>query len=165
MIRITKQSDYGILLLAHLAKRGSAGEQLSARDLAEQAHLPQPMVSKILQLLVHRGLVTSQRGVNGGYQLARPPHAISVAEIIDAVEGPIAVTECIETAPGHCELEACCMLRDIWQRINNRVRIALEDVTLAEMVSPTLGSSGFDLLAVSAAMDGAAMPPVREEVQ
>lgn len=135
MIRITKQSDYGIVLLAHLAKTGPL-ELSTARDLAESAHLPLPMVSKILQLLMHKGLVVSQRGATGGYRLARSADEISVAEVIDAVEGPIGLTECIEATPGQCELEPCCMLRSIWQRINVRVRVALEDVSLTEMVAP-----------------------------
>jgi FeS assembly SUF system regulator len=134
MIRITKQSDYGIVLLAHLARHDVPG-QVSARDLAEATQLPVPMVSKILNQLVHGGLVVSTRGVNGGYGLARSPHEISVAEVLDAVEGPLGLTECIDT-PGACGLEPCCSVRSVWHHINLRIRHALDAVSLAEMVEP-----------------------------
>jgi FeS assembly SUF system regulator len=138
MIRITKQSDYGIVLLAHLARHDVEG-QVSARDLAEATQLPVPMVSKILNQLVHGGLVVSTRGVNGGYGLARAADAISVAEVLDAVEGPLGLTECID-APGVCGLEPCCSVRTVWRHINVRVRQALDAVSLAEMIQP-LGPS------------------------
>jgi FeS assembly SUF system regulator len=143
MIRITKQTDYGIVLLTHLA--ASAGRHFNAPELAAETHLPLPMVSKILKVLAREGLLLSHRGVKGGYSLARPPQEISMAEIIGALEGPIALTECIDDHSG-CSHESLCRVRGNWQRINTAVRDALTGISLAEMVRPlpqglvTLGS-------------------------
>jgi FeS assembly SUF system regulator len=133
MIRITKLTDYGIVLLTHLA--GQPERQFNAPDLAAEAQLPLPMVSKVLKLLVREGLLISHRGVKGGYSLGRPPREISMAEIIAALEGPIAITECIDEA-GDCFHEPICQVRSNWQRINAAVRSALAGITLAEMALP-----------------------------
>jgi len=133
MIRITKQSDYGIVLLTHLASQ--ADRQLNAPELAAETQLPLPMVSKILKILVREGLLASHRGVKGGYSLGRLPEEITMAEIISALEGPIAITECIEVS-SDCSHERLCPVRSNWQRINQAVRGALEGITLAEMASP-----------------------------
>lgn len=137
MIRITRQTDYGIVLMTHLA--GNPHRSYNAPELAIEVHLSLPIVSKILKLLVRDGLLVSHRGVKGGYGLARRPDAISVAEIIAALEGPIALTECIDDGPGECSQEAICPLRSNWQRINQAVRQALEGITLAEMTQPLGG--------------------------
>lgn len=134
MIRMTKQSDYGIVLMTRMA--GAADELHTAAGLATEAQLPAPTVSKILKLLARAGLLESHRGVKGGYGLAREPEAISVAEIIGALEGPIAVTECIDDSPGECSQEPFCPVRGNWQRINLAIRQALEAITLAEMTQP-----------------------------
>ena len=133
MIRITKQTDYGIVLLTHLA--ADPERQYNAPELAAEAHLPLPMVSKILKLLAREGLLVSHRGVKGGYSLARQPQAISMAEIIAALEGPIAITECI-SVEGDCSHEPLCPVHSNWRRINQAVRTALEGITLAEMARP-----------------------------
>lgn len=131
MIRMTKQADYGIVLMTRLA---SEPERLfSAPDLAEECQLPQPTVSKILKALARGELLESHRGVKGGYALARDPEEINVAEIITALEGPIAITECIDDAPGECCQEPICPVRGNWQRINVAIRMALEQIKLAEM--------------------------------
>ena len=134
MLRISKLTDYGILLLAQLA-RESDGSHHNARELAERTGLPQPVVSKMLKSLSGADLLVSQRGAKGGYALSRAPQEVSVAEIIRALEGPIALMEC-SAGPGHCEQEARCDLRDPWQRINQAVQSTLEQVTLAELVDP-----------------------------
>lgn len=134
MIRITRLTDYGIVLMSQLAV---APERLfNAPELAAEARLPLPMVSKILKQLARAGLLDSHRGVHGGYALARPAEEISVVEVITALEGPIAMTECIEDAPGACEVELSCPVRSNWNRINRAIREALEGVTLAEMSQP-----------------------------
>jgi FeS assembly SUF system regulator len=133
MIRITKQTDYGIVLLTHLSAQPE--RQYNAPDLAAEAQLPLPMVSKILKHLAREGLLLSHRGVKGGYSLARPPREISMAEIISALEGPIAITECIDEM-GNCFHEPICQVRSNWQRINDAVRGALAGITLAEMALP-----------------------------
>lgn len=133
MIRITKQTDYGIVLLTHLATEPE--RKYNAPDLASETGLPLPMVSKILKLLARDGLLLSHRGVKGGYGLARAPEGISMAEIIGALEGPISMTECIDDEGG-CSHQPMCQVRGNWQRINEAVRGALEGITLAEMAHP-----------------------------
>lgn len=134
MIRITRLTDYGIVLMSHLAT--TPERRFAAPDLAAEAHLPLPMVSKILKQLAREGLLESHRGSHGGYALARPAEEISVVEIITALEGPIAVTECIEDAPGVCSAEPFCPVSSNWRRINRAIREALADITLAEMRLP-----------------------------
>lgn len=134
MIRMTKQADYGIVLMTRLA---SERDRLaSAPDLAAETSVPLPMVSKILKLLVRAELLVSHRGVKGGYALARPARGISVASMIEALDGPIAFTECIEEAPGSCSQESVCGVRENWQTINGAVRHALESISLADLTGP-----------------------------
>ncbi len=134
MLRMTKQADYGIVLMTFLASRH--GQRFAAPELARETRLPLPTVSKILKLLVRERLLESHRGVKGGYSLARNPHRITVAAMISALDGPIAFTECIEDTPGVCSQEDVCRLRANWQRINQAVRQALECITLAELTNP-----------------------------
>jgi FeS assembly SUF system regulator len=133
MLRISKMTDYAIMVMVELYT--SSGEVLSAHALAERSHLELPTVSKVLKLLVKTGLVDSYRGAAGGYSLERDARSISVAEIIAAIEGPIAMTECSAEA-GLCSQEAICGLRGNWQRISVAVAQAMEDVSLAEMAQP-----------------------------
>ena len=113
----------------------SRGEVLSAHALAERSHLELPTVSKVLKLLVKTGLVNSYRGANGGYRIERAAQDISVAEIIAAIEGPIAMTEC-SVEEGLCAQEAICSLRGNWQRISVAIANAMDSVSLAEMAQP-----------------------------
>ena len=133
MIRITKQTDYGIVLLTHLAV--TPERSVNAPELAGETRLPLPMVSKILKLLVREGVLLSHRGVKGGYSLARLPEEISMAEVVAALEGPIAITECIDEG-GDCSHEPFCAVRGRWHRINEALREALACITLAEMAHP-----------------------------
>jgi FeS assembly SUF system regulator len=135
MLRIRKLTDYGIVLLAHLAGE-DPGATRNAREIAESTGLPLPVVSKMLKLLAGAELLQSQRGAKGGYSLARDPGQLTVAEIIAALEGPIALMDCT-VGTGHCEQEAGCPVRDPWQRINQAVHHTLERVTLQELVRPT----------------------------
>jgi FeS assembly SUF system regulator len=137
MIRITKQTDYGIVLLTHLATHHEG--QYNAPDLASETRLPAPTVSKILKLLAKEGILVSHRGVKGGYSLARAPREISMAQIIAVLEGPIAITEC-EDEHGDCVHESSCHVRANWHRINVAVRDALSGISLAEMALPTPSS-------------------------
>ena len=133
MLRISKMTDYAIMVMVEL--HASRGEVLKAHALAERSHLELPTVSKVLKLLVRTGLVDSYRGANGGYSLEREAKEISVAEIIAAIEGPIAMTEC-SVEEGLCAQEANCGLRGNWQRISVEVVKAMEGVSLAEMAQP-----------------------------
>lgn len=158
MLRITKQTDYGIVLLSRMAAeparplvpRGEPstspggvepapfgwGMRYNAPELAAEVQLPLPTVSKILKLLARDGLLLSHRGVKGGYSLARPPERITVAQIIACLEGPIAMTECIEDGTDECLQEGHCAMQANWQVINRAVRAALEGITLRDMAEP-----------------------------
>ncbi len=132
MLRVSKLTDYATVVMTCLAVSGD--EVLSAQLLAEQARLETPTVSKVLKLLAGAGLVDSWRGVNGGYRLARAPGAITVADIVTAMEGPIGMTECC-TDSSLCDHESHCGVRVNWQRISEAIRTALEHVTLADMLA------------------------------
>ena len=136
MLRITKQADYAIVLLSHLVTDDSEGDY-TARDLAAETGISLPMVGKILKALVHRGLLVSHRGVKGGYHLARPAEDISVATIIEALDGPIGLTTCSAHA-GECAHEGRCPSRGNWSRINNAVLKSLRGISLADMARPTV---------------------------
>lgn len=132
MLRMSKLTDYGTLVLSELAAR--RGEPSSAGLVAGCTHLALPTVSKLLKALTRSGLVVSTRGSQGGYALARAPEDITAAEIIDALEGPVAITEC-SAQNGSCDLEAFCHVGGAWQRINLSIREALQQVTLADLKS------------------------------
>jgi FeS assembly SUF system regulator len=140
MIRMSKLTDYGIVLLAELGSRHDAAPH-NARELSERTHLPLPVVSKLLKALAKEGVLVSHRGAKGGYSLSRRPEEISVAEVIRVLEGPIALTEC-GTHPGLCAQEQLCQVRTPWQRINEIIRDALSHVTLAELITATPGGRG-----------------------
>jgi FeS assembly SUF system regulator len=132
MLRITKQTDYGIMLLTRMAGIPE-GSLLSARDASEWSGLSLPMVSKILKSLARGGIVVSHRGVDGGYSLAHLASETSVASVIRALEGPISMVEC-GAHPGQCDHESSCPVRVNWGRINLVVERALEQVPISEMV-------------------------------
>jgi FeS assembly SUF system regulator len=131
MIRLSRLADYGVALMSQIA--ASATSMHSAHTLAAGSGLPLPTVSKLLSALARADLLVAIRGARGGYRLARPPHRISVAEIVAAVDGPIALTQCIEQGPGSCDVETLCPSRRGWQMINDGVRRAFEAVSLAEL--------------------------------
>jgi FeS assembly SUF system regulator len=134
MIRLSRITDYGIVLMAHLAECAE-GSPHNAREVAARTRLPLPVVSKVLKALARAGLLVSHRGAKGGYGLARPPASITVPEMIAALEGPIALTECAQH-PGACSQEPRCHVREPWQRISRVVQGALSRITLADLVSP-----------------------------
>jgi FeS assembly SUF system regulator len=136
MLKMSRLTDYGTGVLAYLA--GAGARPHSASEVAEQTGLPAATVSKILKLLTRAGLVTSHRGAQGGYALSRPATEITAADVIDALEGPLALTECA-TEDGNCELEALCLVGTAWQRINVAIRRALDEISLAELASMQTG--------------------------
>lgn len=129
---MSKLTDYGTLILAYLG--GRPGEFHSTAEVAESTGLAATTVSKLLKRLTRAGLVTSARGAQGGYELARPAEDITAAEVLDALEGPVALTACSQ-AEGLCDLEAICLVGDAWQRVNVVIRRALEDISLAQLTS------------------------------
>jgi FeS assembly SUF system regulator len=133
MLRMSKLADYGTVVMTYISQH--TDKVHSAHDIADHVRVALPTVSKILKILARQDLLVSERGAKGGYRLARPAKQISIAEIIDAMEGPVALTEC-SSMPGLCEQESSCSIRGNWQRINQAVRGALEQVSLAEMAQP-----------------------------
>ena len=131
MLRISKLTDYGTVLLAHLA--GDPAAVCSAADVAAATGIGLATVSKLLKSLARSGLVTSTRGANGGYRLARDPRDISAADVIDALEGPVSITEC-SASDSNCDYESVCNVGSSWQRINVAIRRALEDVSLIDLL-------------------------------
>jgi len=131
VLRISKLTDYGTVLLAHLA--ANQATVCSAADVAQATGIAVPTVSKLLKLLARAELVTSTRGANGGYRLSRPPQNISAADVIDALEGPVSITEC-SASGGVCEQEGVCSVGSAWQRVNVAIHRALQDVTLNDLV-------------------------------
>lgn len=140
MLRIAKLTDYATGLMAQLARPPL--RQTSAQQLALELGLPPPTVAALLKKLTRAGLVSSVRGAGGGYSLARAPKDISVAQVITAIEGPVALTECA-LGGGNCALEADCTTRGNWQLISQAVRVALESVSLADMAAPVARSLRF----------------------
>ena len=139
MLRMTRLTDYGVVLLTHIAREPGRLTR-NAPELAAAAHLPLPTVSKILKILAREGLLVPHRGAKGGFSLAKPPTEITVADIIGALEGPIALTECSGHVGERCEIEDLCPVSTPWRRINRAVFDALRGITLAEMASPRPGA-------------------------
>ena len=133
MLRISKLSDYAIVIMSYLAE---VPEQIvSATTIASDVHVGLPTVSKILKLLTSAELVASFRGTVGGYQLARSPKKITIADIVTAIDGKLAMTECcVET--GLCAIDSLCSLKNNWQLINRVVLTALNGLTLQDMIRP-----------------------------
>ena len=130
MLRISRLTDYATVVLATLAE---APERVqTATALAEYTRIAAPTVSKLLKQLQRANLVTSTRGLHGGYQLARPAAEITAADILDALEGPVALTDCA-AGHGHCGIEHTCQVGRAWQRLNQAIRHSLSEVTLAQL--------------------------------
>jgi len=135
MIRLAKLTDYGLVLMTAMA-RHSRVQVHTARDLAEGTRLPLPTVSKLLKQLLQSGLLVSHRGNNGGYSLAKEPVETSIAEVIAAIEGPIALTECSTEITGLCDLERSCPIKTNQRTISDIVRGALQKVMLSDLAQP-----------------------------
>ena len=131
MLRISRLTDYGTVVLAHLAH--DEAELASASEVAAATGLGLPTVSKLLKSLGKAGLVTSTRGSQGGYRLARDAREISAADVIDALEGPVSITECSAT-DSHCDYESVCTVGGAWRRINVAIRRSLNEVSLADLL-------------------------------
>lgn len=133
MIRIGKLTDYAFILLGRMAS--GRAEVYAATELAEETGIAMPTVSKVLKSLTRAGVVRSLRGIHGGYALSQPATETSVAAIIHALEGPIAITEC-GVSNHHCNQSHACQSQDTWSVINHAIRNALESVSLAELNKP-----------------------------
>jgi FeS assembly SUF system regulator len=144
VIKLTRQADYGVVLLAHLANNYGCAPQ-NARVLSAHTQIPLPMAGKILKALVRGGIVNSHRGVNGGYELSRMPALVTIADVIETLEGPIALTDCSEGSDACCELESTCVCRNAWQNINIVVQNALADISLEEIIRPPCAQTMFQI--------------------
>ncbi|HUG25911.1 SUF system Fe-S cluster assembly regulator [Piscinibacter sp.] len=134
MLRLSKLTDYGTVAMAHIA---CAPDRIhAAAELAAAIGVAVPTASKILKMLARADLLRSVRGAKGGYMLSRPAGEITIAELIDALEGPTGLTECSAVA-GVCAIEGSCSIRGNWQRIDRVIRDALRDMTLADLAQPT----------------------------
>lgn len=131
MLRLSKKADYALIAMKHLALRGCSS---SAREIAEQYAIPSGLMAKVLQRLVNRGLLASQQGTRGGYFLARPPETISVADVIQAVDGPLTVTACSARSM-RCGQFATCNVRDPLRKIRERIVSALATCSVSEMAA------------------------------
>lgn len=130
MLRISKLTDYATVILARLATEPE--RRFTAAQISAETHLAGPTVSKLLKQLHRKGLVVSTRGSAGGYLLARPATEISAAQILDALDGPVALTECAGSA-SHCGIERTCRVGHSWQRVNIAIRRSLQEITLLEL--------------------------------
>lgn len=145
-MRLSSMADYAVVAMSAAARHcGSASlvdaegkkrARISAAQLAAETSLPVPTVQKLVTMLTAAGLLRSVRGQHGGLQLARPAAAISLADIVEAVEGPIALTCCVDTAKPDCALTACCTVRPHWPAVNSALRGALADVPLTRLAGP-----------------------------
>jgi len=134
MIKLSKLTDYAIVVMSEMARH--VGTVHTVAHLADRTGVPAPTVAKLMKSLTPAGLMTSHRGASGGYALARPAEAITVADIVVALDGPIALTACVEGAGEECGVENLCPMRGGWEKINRAIRSALEQVTLADMMAP-----------------------------
>jgi FeS assembly SUF system regulator len=133
MLRLSKKADYALIAMKHLTLR-EGGASSSAREIAEQYGIPIELMAKVLQRLVRRGLLTSQQGTRGGYQIAKDPAGISVADVIMAIDGPLTVTACsVQTE--RCGQFAKCNVRDPLWRIRERIVSALATCSVSEMAA------------------------------
>ena len=132
MLRLSKKADYALMAMKHLAQNGGGSHSTSAREIAEQYDIPIELMAKVLQRLVRAGLLVSTQGTRGGYTLGRAPRSISVADVIQAIDGPVTVTAC-SNEKNDCEQYSKCSIRDpLWQ-IRERIIAALGTVTLSEI--------------------------------
>ena len=131
MIRMSKLADYSFILLAQMTSRSDAA--WSASELADRTSLPLPTVAKLMKMLAKGDVVGAQRGATGGYRLLHTPAQISAARVIEAVDGPISLAECVHKSP-NCATQTLCPMHGAWNKVNSTVRHALDSVTLADMV-------------------------------
>ena len=131
-MRLSNLADYAVVTMSQAA-RHCGGGRTSAAELAEQTGLPAPTVQKVVSKLTAAGLLRSARGTGGGLQLARPAAAISLADIVEAMEGPIALTSCVDEGRHDCALEGSCAVQPHWPIVNNALRGALADISLVQL--------------------------------
>jgi len=136
MFRLNRLTDYAVVVMSQMAQH--PGKMRNTSEISQDSNVPLPTVAKILNALSKADLVTAQRGASGGYSLSRAPQDIPVSEIIQALEGPIALTACVTGATEICDGESLCPLRGHWNKVNLAIKNALDQVSLAEIAVPAL---------------------------
>ena len=132
MFRLNRLTDYAVVVMTQMARRDK--EVSTAPQIAQSIGVPLPTVSKLLNALARGDLIASHRGATGGYSLSRPPQRITVAEIIQTLEGPIALTACVDGSEAQCDVASLCPMCGNWDKVNQAIREALSGVTLADMI-------------------------------
>lgn len=132
-MRLSSLADYAVVLLTAAARHADGAARLNATVLAEETRVPLPTAQKLVSRLAAAGLIESTRGTGGGFRLARAAAAITLADIVEAVEGPIALTACVEHGAQDCALDHHCAVRPHWSAVNEAIRGALSGVTLAQL--------------------------------
>lgn len=135
MLRLSKLTDYAVVVLIRLGAcdRTAPDCVQTSPGLSAGTGVPEPTVAKVLKALATAGLVSSQRGARGGYRLVRPLEAISVADVISAVDGPIALTACVDGSTACCDVSSVCAVKGRWDLVNDAMHHALSAITLADM--------------------------------
>jgi FeS assembly SUF system regulator len=135
MLRVSKLTDYAVVVLTRLAdaQRSLGAVMQTSPGISTATGIPEPTVAKVLKALATSGLVASYRGARGGYRLVKPLSAVSVADVIAAIDGPIALTACVEGGQGGCDVQSLCAVKGRWDLVNGAIYQALSDITLADM--------------------------------
>jgi FeS assembly SUF system regulator len=162
MLRLSKLTDYGVVVLVALARDG---EVQTSPAIACATGIPEPTVAKVLKFLAAGGLVSSRRGARGGYVLDRKLDQIAISEVITAIDGPIALTACVEGSGLDCGTEARCPVRGRWDRVNHAIRQALADISLADMQNPPMfGARGGNALSTDMRVGNAPASDIRGDL-
>jgi Rrf2 family protein len=148
MLRLSKKADYALMAVTHLAVRPASS---SAREIAEQYDIPLELMAKVLQRLVRAGLLVSTQGTRGGYALGRAPSAMSVADVLQAIDGPFGITACSQTEHD-CDQFTKCSIRDPLWKIRERIASTLQTVTIAELAAADAAGSGQAFVAHAAVL-------------
>jgi Rrf2 family protein len=132
MIRLSKRTDYGLMAIRHLALL-PAGACRSAREIAREHRIPQALMAKLLQRMARRGLVAAHHGTKGGYQIARPPASITLREVVEAIEGPMAIVECLDLCKPECDQDATCTVKTPLHQVQRRIVEILARTTVTDL--------------------------------
>lgn len=139
MLRLSKLTDYAVVVLAEMGREPANWR--TAPQLSSASGAPEPTVAKVLKLLCQANLVASQRGARGGYRLSLPLARVTIADVIVAIDGPIALAACVDGVQGGCEAEARCPVRGRWDPVNHAIRAALAGITVGDLLCPAVGST------------------------
>ena len=132
MIRLSKRTDYGLMAIRHLGLL-PGGSCRSAREIASEYRIPPALMAKLLQRLARKGLVASHHGTKGGYQLARSSSTIAIRDVIEAIEGPVALVECLDARKGECPQFCSCPVQRPLQAVHSRIAAVLEQTMVSDL--------------------------------